>query len=629
MTDRQSPEDRSPFPPEIEGGGVVLTLTPNQLYVTFTETPPLERDTFLAQYRLEPVLEKHGSGPRSDLNAVVLGQRWLQSATGENTAPLIAKIRADDRVATATPVYHRADLLPAVTGLSFADHLLVRFQRRSERTRDEISALIEAMGVEDVESMPDAREGPLHLLRLRDPKRQEVFEIVQGFAQSPLVRYAGPDWIQLHSALCATPNDPLFSKQWNLTRIKAPAGWDIEKGSDSIIIAILDADFDLAHPDLVAKYVPAADQLDLLGIGILPDPTLHHGTACAGIAAAEWNNKIGVAGVAPDCLIMPIRCYEKHNLIESNLVRAIDWAVDHGADVISMSWTYTGLPTNVDHAISHAHREGLVLVASSGNCVPSDTTVPCLPRGTVAYPASNPWVIAVGACDLKYRRHDLDSKDKDGKLEKTPWESNYGPELSVVAPSPVDYTTIQNNNWADFWGTSAAAPQVAGLAALLLSFLYRPSSHIPKYVQMNQLVRSIIEETSMQVGPYSYDKEHPNGTWNEEMGYGQIDVAQALRFARDRYTDYLLEHPSMDYAEVAKILFGLTSGGGGVVYGSGKQPVPVDPGWQRLTPLTQHMLLGLALTELARGVNDPEAHRALEQAGREAMERAARQIGHD
>ena len=346
MTDRQSPEDRSPFPPEIEGGGVVLTLTPDQLYVTFAETPPLELDAFLAQYRLQPVPEEHSSDPRSDLDEVVLGQRWLQSATGENTARLIIEIRAHDRVATTTPVYHRADLLPVVTGLSFVDHLLVRFHPRA--AEEEIRALIEALGTEDVVSMPDAQEGPLHQLRLRDPKRQEVFEIVHGFAQSPMVRYAGPDWIQLHSPLTTTPNDPIFAEQWNLTRIGAPAGWDIAQGSDRIIIAIVDSGCDLNHPDLVAKYVPVPDRLDLISSqpfgGHQPQDAEEdggHGTCCAGIAAAAWNNNLGVAGVAPNCLIMPIRLWGStnlplgvggtgpvvkifHQITESNIVKAID-----------------------------------------------------------------------------------------------------------------------------------------------------------------------------------------------------------------------------------------------------------------------------------------------------------------
>src|SRR5690348_14334483 len=84
---------------------------------------------------------------------------------------------------------------------------------------------------------------------------------------------------------------------------------------------------------------------------------------------------------------------------------------------------------------------------------------------------------------------------------------------------------------------------------------------------MNNLVQFIIEWTAAKVGGYSYadDAVHLNGTWNEEMGYGRIDMYRALRFARDNYTNYKFEHVSRDYALAVGILFGLTSGGGVVL----------------------------------------------------------------
>jgi subtilisin family serine protease len=626
MTDGQSPEDRSPFPSKIDGGGVVLTLTPDQLYVTFVETPPLELDAFLAQYRLHPVPEKHASAHQSDLREIVPGQRWLQSATGENTARLITEIRADGQVATATPVYHRADLPPGVTGLSFVNHLLVRFHPHA--AEEEIGALIGALGTEDVASMPDAREGPLHQLRLRDPKRQEVFVIIQELVHSPLVRYAGPDWIQLHSPLATTPNDFFYKDQWNLPLIGAPAGWDIVTGSESIVIAIVDSGCDLNQPDLVSKYVPVPDRLDLLLDGNQPEDGEAgggHGTCCAGIAAAAWNNMIGVAGVAPNCLIMPIRLFGNGNPItEANIVKAIDWARTHGARVVNMSWHWDGSHTNADIALNNAYMANLVLVAASGNCFPAES---CTPPAPVQYPASHSKVIAVGASDQDDLRYHLNSTDTSGLSNQ--WESNYGPELSVVAPSPV-LTTVKGSSYFHFRGTSAAAPHVAGLASLLLSLLQHPVN-VPPSTQMNDLVRFIIERTAEKVGGYSYtdDVVHLNGTWNEEMGYGRIDMYRALRFARDNYTNYKFEHISRDYALAVGILFGLTSGGGGVVLPPGGPPVPVDPGWQQLAPQMRDVLLGLATAKLAEAVSDPEARRAIQRAGGAAIERAARQIGYD
>jgi subtilisin family serine protease len=627
MADGQSSEDRSPFPPRIEEGGVVLELAPDQLYVTAAGTPPLELGDFLARHRLQPVPGKGADDRRSALREMVPAQHWLQLAAGEDTARLLAEILADERVATASPVYRRrAEHVPGMTGLSFADHLLVRFNPVAAEA--EIRELIETLGVEDVASMPDAREGPLHRLRLRDPKRQNALEIVRELVRSPLVRYAGPDWIQLHSPLSATPNDAFFGQQWNLPRIGAPSGWDVTQGSANIVIAVVDSGCDLNQPDLVSKYVPVPDRLDLHLGGHQPDdaePGGGHGTCCAGIAAAAWNNAIGVAGVAPNCSIMPVRIFGAGiPLTEANIVTAIDWARTHGARVVSMSWRWDGPHANADIALNNAYMANMVLVAASGNCFPAEA---CTPPGPVLYPASHPRVIAVGASDRDDLRYHLNSTDTSGLSNQ--WESNYGPELSVVAPSPV-LTTVKGSSFFHFRGTSAAAPHVAGLAALILSLLQHPVD-VPPSTQMNDLVRFIIESTAAKVGGYSYaqDAVHPNGTWNAEMGYGRIDMGRALRFARDNYTAYKLEHVSRDYALAVQILFGLSAGGGGVVLPPGGPPVPVDPGWQRLAPQMRDVLLGLATAKLAEAVSDPDARRALQRAGGEVIERAARQIGYD
>jgi subtilisin family serine protease len=633
MIDGQLPEDHSSFPSKIEGGGVVLTLAPDQLYVTFVETPPSELDAFLAQYRLHPVLENPASAHRSDLRKTVPDQQWLQSATGENTARFINEIRSHDRVATAAPVYHRADLAPRVTGLSFVNQLLVRFHPHA--AKKEIGALIGSLGIEDVALMPDAREGPLHQLRLRDPKRQEMFVVIRELVHSSLVRYAGPDWIQLHSPLAAIPNDRFYPDQWALPRIGAPAGWDIETGDPSIVIAIVDTGCDPNQPDLVSQYVSG---LDLLGgpVGDADDtaPGTGHGTCCAGIAAAEWNNIIGVAGVAPDCRIMPIRVFKDSSptisITETNIVKALDWARMNGARVVNMSFAYDGLHPNADIALNNAYMANMVLVAAAGNCFLSKG---CTAPQPVSYPASHPRVIAVGASDQDDLRYHVGSTDTSGLAND--WESNYGPELSVVAPTAI-ITTTTEGTWFHFNGTSAAAPHVAGLAALLMSLLQHVPlmSFLPGH-QHNDLVRFIIERTAAKVGGYGYanDMVHPSGTWNEEMGYGRIDMAAALQFARDNYTHYKFDYKfrNWDYRAVVLILFGLTGGGGGIVEPPGGPPVPVDPGlhWQHLTPQMRNVLLGLATAKLAEAVSDPESRRAIQRAAGEAIERSARQIGHD
>jgi subtilisin family serine protease len=630
VSDSATPANGSPFPREFAAGDVVLTLTPDQVYVVFAESLRSEEITdLIARSRLRPVREAPDSSQEQDRTATLSRGRWLQSATSVDIASLITQLRADDQVLTANPVYHRADLLPAITGASFADRLLVRFAPRA--TGEEIEAFIAEQGAEVVKSAPDAREGPLYQLRLRSPKSQEVFAVAAELARSPLVRYAAPDWIQLHPASSATPNDPNFSQQWNLSRIGAPAAWDISRGSSDVVIAIVDSGCDLTHRDLVNKYVPLADRRDVINGTNTPNdvrPGGGHGTLCAGVAAAETDNGQGAAGVGWNCSIMPISIIDASDRIQSemDIVAAIDWARTHGADVVSMSWHWDLTHANADVALDNAHAAGLVLVAASGNCF---TMEGCTNPKLVDFPASHPEVIAVGGSDQS------DQRKQPVSTETRPWHSRYGAklsgaELSVVAPGVIPWTTSKGGGFGNFWGTSAAAPHVAGLAALLLSLLQQPVN-VPPGLQRNDLVRNIIEWTAAKVGGYGYatDAAHPNGTWHEEMGYGRIDAAFALRYARDNFTTYKLERPSQAYAVSVQILLGLTGGGAGVVLPHGGPPVPVDPGWDVLAPETQDVLLGLAVTELAMGINDLEARRALRQAGREVIERAAQRIGHD
>jgi subtilisin family serine protease len=272
----------------------------------------------------------------------------------------------------------------------------------------------------------------------------------------------------------------------------------------------------------------------------MPHDGTGHGTCCAGLVAAEANNNLGVAGVAWDCQIMPIRMIDGMKIrSELNLVAALDWARLHGARVASMSWRWLGPRSFFDAAITAAHTAGMVLVAAAGN-------------GSVRmidYPASHPLVMAVGATDMQDQRKTTSSPDREQ------WGSQYGSGLSVMAPGVACWTTdltgtagFNKNNggtvtfggvthdhsgspdgkyFAWMNGTSAAAPQLAGLAGLLMS--ERPSLSPEE-------VRRGIESTCGKVGgyPYAVVPGNPNGTWHEEMGYGRIDILSCMQIHAPR-----------------------------------------------------------------------------------------------
>lgn len=343
-------------------------------------------------------------------------------------------------------------------------------------------------------------------------------------------------------------NDSIFNLQWNLPRIHASGtgetGWEIidQLASDEllseIIVAVIDKLFDMEHPDInylkpgynVHTSLPTADYRGLF--------THAHGTNCSGIIAAHRNNTIGISGLAgfPQIYILPVA---GQILSNTNVAMAIRYAADNGASVINLSLnsnTYT-TTTEVDEAIQYAVLEkNCVICVSAGNNSISKNLI---------YPAYHPLVIACGSLDTGDQR--VSNSCYKSQTYQGSYISPYTKGcLSVVAPGVNIPTTTPLGLGVDrgdyihaFTGTSAAAPHVSALAAVIFAInpnlnpscvrdvIEKSSDTLPDYPMMIVPADNYIVEACDLI-PVD---ERWNKSWNEQVGYGRINVYEACSLA--------------------------------------------------------------------------------------------------
>jgi len=238
--------------------------------------------------------------------------------------------------------------------------------------------------------------------------------------------------------------------------------------------------------------------------------------------------------VAYDCSIMPIRAFGSGaNTSNFIFAIAIDWAWMNGADVLSNSWTWSSsnfISDAIERAVTQGRNGlGCVVLAGSGNSNLSTT---------LGYPARDPNVIAVGASNMCDERKSaaIDTTGCFGIIvtnlapditggvscDNDPcWGSNYGDDLDIVAPGVSVRTTFAPSTYGWFRGTSAACPNAAGVAALILS----ANDNLTGSSAENILIAS-----ARKAGDYSYNVSatHPINSWNNEMGHGVADAEAAV-----------------------------------------------------------------------------------------------------
>ena len=363
----------------------------------------------------------------------------------------------------------------------------------------------------------------------------------------PDVEYAAPN---LYAATSFVPNDSVIGQYdiaWNLRNVGAYGAWDVVRGDPRIVLAIIDSgvafedhpipDYELSgvkpgvtmyrrSPDLQGPILPG---YDFMNNDAHPNDDYGHGTLVATIAAGSGDNVAGSAGIAFGISLLPIKVVDYHgNGTMAQIVQGIRYAGDRGADLANMSLGFPplsafrsfGVPPNmIAHAfkplrdaVFYAQRRGVILVAASGNFAADE----------VSLPAGYPGVISVGATGVDNQRSSY---------------SSYGNGLMFMAPGG-DFTELNDDGVQDqiglmgmkpyrsegslanpdsfgvffFIGTSAAAPHVAGAAALLMSL----------GVENQAQIERTLRETAIQ--PFG----RPNG-YDPGYGFGLIQVDRAVR----------------------------------------------------------------------------------------------------
>ncbi len=257
---------------------------------------------------------------------------WLRTIDGnqiDDSRFTEIEKKLGDRIEWIGPVYRTIDS-EDFDGYfcPIPDAILIK-KSRNPQTNFTIEAIAKEYGLRIDENKSKYLTAHYYL-QIEDLKRSNVFDIKSRLEK--LQMEAHYENMPMMKPLCATiPNDPMWASQWNLTQINAPNGWDISTGTNSVVICILDEGCDLTHLDLQYSE-PGINLGTMLPTGA---PTGNHGTACAGIAAATFDNNVGVAGVAGDCRIMPLAV---QNWTDVEIANGINYATTNGADVISMSF---------------------------------------------------------------------------------------------------------------------------------------------------------------------------------------------------------------------------------------------------------------------------------------------------
>lgn len=394
-----------------------------------------------------------------------------------------------------------------------------------------------------------------YLVKISPESTDDVFDLSNRYALTQFVEFAHPNFIRSGMLLDIKndkhphkkqskniyteahtkdymPNDTMLPRMWNIrnTGNNIPQGvqgtpgcdmnmvnaWEVNSGNPNVMISIIDTGIDTNHTDLKPNLCDRRFWYDFYDNDPYPYDEYYHGTGVSGAPVAVGNNVSGIAGIAYNSQIMPVRVFGPYPAAFTTdlmLSKGLNWSWQHGASVLNCSWG-GGIPGSlitfaIQNAVNYGRSgKGSVVFGGSGN---ADTNI-------VIYPASMPEVIGVGGLSPCYQRKSKTSCDNIGGVQN--WGASYGEGMELVAPCTFIGTTELGGGWCVCGnGTSISSPLAAGVAALMIT----------KNINISgDSVKLIMETFARKVGNYSYNIQKEHGMWNEEMGYGMIDAKICL-----------------------------------------------------------------------------------------------------
>ena len=366
----------------------------------------------------------------------------------------------------------------------------------------------------------------------------------------------GIEWCEPDMYIKFESNNVLYPSQYYLKNtgqnggtigvdINVEPAWNITQGDPNIIVAIIDDGVDKGHEDLLDRVLDGYTVGDSLGKGSPKNPTSYnpkaHGMACAGIIAATDNN-IGIKGIANKVKILPINVVQNYDDAKTSgyasareYADAINWA-SYRSDIMNCSWSARISNEFVYSAINDAlnngrEGRGCVVVASSGNNYKNGENM-------VGFPANMNNVISVGAIDSTGSIQEYSQRGNDMDLVAPSGFTNKRGNVATLDRMGALGENPNGNYVSTFGGTSAACPQVVGVAALMLSV--NPDLTA-------QQVRNILQQTARDLGPTGFDTTY---------GYGLVNAEAAVKAARS----YDIYGPSFVCDNATFSINGLPSG---------------------------------------------------------------------